>query len=195
MAKPRSAHVNPKVNLHWYEDLKEISPVGIFLTDADGNCFHVNRTWSEISGMSAEEALGRGWVGAIHPDDLERVAKLWYESARNNRSFHAEYRFRTPAGKITWVIGQATAKRAENGAIEGYIGTLTDINKTKQTLNSLEQSSARLRSILNHMPSLLFAICQHIASNIRVNPAVAMAYCGYFFASTTAGSTNTRLIA
>jgi PAS domain S-box-containing protein len=56
-----------KVNLQWYEYLTEISPVGIFFTDAEGNCFQVNSTWCEIAGFSHEQAMGKGWVGAIHP--------------------------------------------------------------------------------------------------------------------------------
>ena len=157
MAKTKSSLDRQTIHIGWYEDLMETSPVGIFFTDAEGNCLHVNRTWCEIAGMSPEQALGKGWLEAIHPDDLQRIAKLWYESAKNNRPFHAEYRFRTPQGKNTWVTGQAHAKQDEDGAIEGYIGTITDINKTKLAQNKLVQSSKRIRSILNHMPVLLFA--------------------------------------
>jgi PAS domain S-box-containing protein len=148
---------NPKVNLQWYEYLTEISPVGIFFTDAEGNCLQVNSAWCEIAGLSHEQAMGRGWVGAIHPNDLERITTLWYESAQNNQPFHAEYRFCTPQGKSTWVIGRARAKMAEDGTLEGYIGTITDIDKTKQTHLELEESSKRIRAIIAHMPVILFA--------------------------------------
>jgi PAS domain S-box-containing protein len=148
---------NPKVNLQWYEYLTEISPVGVFFTDAEGNCFQVNSAWCEIAGLSHEQAMGRGWVGAIHPNDLERITTLWYESAQNNQPFHAEYRFCTPQGKSTWVIGRARAKMAEDGTLEGYIGTITDIDKTKQTHLELEESSKRIRAIIAHMPVILFA--------------------------------------
>ena len=148
---------NPKVNLQWYEYLTEISPVGIFFTDAEGNCLQVNSAWCEIAGLSHEQAMGRGWVEAIHPNDLERIANLWYESAKNKQPFHAEYRFCTPQGKSTWVIGRSTAKIAEDGTLEGYIGTITDIDKTKQTHLELEESSKRIRAIIAHMPVILFA--------------------------------------
>jgi len=161
MAKTKSARKHQKIHIGWYEDLLKVSPVGIFFTDAEGNCLHVNRTWCEIAGMTTEQALGRGWLGAIHPDDLQRITNLWYESARDNRPFHAEYRFRTPGGKNTWVTGQAQAKMDEDGAVEGYIGTITDINKTKLAQSKLQQSSKRIRSILNHMPVLLFAFDQN----------------------------------
>ncbi len=160
MAKAKPAGKHQTIHIGWYEDLMEVSPVGIFFTDAEGNCLHVNRTWCEISGMSNEEARGKGWLKAIHPKDLQRIENLWYESARDNRPFHAEYRFRTSGGKCTWVTGQAQAKLDDEGAVEGYIGTITGINKIKLAQAKLQQSSKRIQSILNHMPVLLFAFDQ-----------------------------------
>ena len=68
MAKTRSTRKRQKIDIGWYEDLLQISPVGIFFTDAEGNCLHVNQTWCLIAGLSTEQALGRGWLEAIHPD-------------------------------------------------------------------------------------------------------------------------------
>lgn len=182
MAKTPPRKKPPRINLQWYETLTENSPVGIFFTDAEGNCLQVNRTWCEIAGMTPEQAKGRGWVGAIHADDLERVTTLWYESARNNHPFQAEYRFCTPKGKSTWVIGRANAKLAEDGTLEGYIGTITDIDEIKQTAVDMEQSSGRIRTILAHMPVILFAfdsqglLCawNHEAERVTGYPASEM---------------------
>lgn len=157
MANPAAGQEQPNIGLRWYENLTENSPVGIFFTDADGNCLQVNRTWCEIAGMSADQATGRGWIAAIHPDDLENVARLWYESARNHLPFHAKYRFRTPQGKTTWVVGRANAKLADDGTVEGYIGTITDIGDLQQALTELEQISSRIQTIIAHMPIMLFA--------------------------------------
>ena len=174
-----SAQGHTAITLSWYAELMENSPIGIFFTDADGNCLQVNKTWCEIAGMSPEQAQGRGWVDAIHDDDHERVATLWYESAKNNQPFHAEYRFCTPQGKITWVVGHATAKLNKDKSVEGYIGTISDIDKFKKTDIELEKSSARTRTILAHMPVMLFAfdrqglLCKwnHEAERISGYPA------------------------
>src|SRR5512136_1879497 len=50
-------------------------PVGIFATDTDGNFLFVNEVWSEIVGISLEQAVGQGWINALHPDDRENVLK------------------------------------------------------------------------------------------------------------------------
>ncbi|MBW2688907.1 MAG: PAS domain-containing sensor histidine kinase [Deltaproteobacteria bacterium] len=157
MVNPSRQESCQAVDSRWYETLAELSPVGIFFTDADGNCLHVNRRWCEIAGFASEQAMGRGWIQGIHNEDLERVADLWYESARNNQPFHAEYRFTTPQGKATWVIGDARAVLAKDGTVDGYIGTITDVDKSKQCMDELEQSKEQIRTIITEMPVILFA--------------------------------------
>jgi len=166
----------------WYQDLMEYSPVGIIFADAEGNCLQVNKAWCELAGITPEQARGRGWVSAIHGDDLDRVASLWYESTQDSQAFHAEYRLCTPEGKVTWVVGRATPKRGKDQKVEGYIGTITDIDIFKKAVVEQEKGSARIRTILAHMPVMLFAfdrqglLCSwnHEAERITGYPASEM---------------------
>jgi PAS domain S-box-containing protein len=115
-----------------YYSLTRISPVGIFRTDAKGNCLYVNERWSELAGMTPEAALGEGWVSALHPDDSERVFALWYAWANSaetiEQPFKGEYRFIRPDGTISWVFGQAVAEKDDCGEIIGYVGAIADIS-------------------------------------------------------------------
>ncbi|MEP0909183.1 PAS domain S-box protein [Leptolyngbya subtilissima ST-M1] len=122
-----------------FRTLTRHAPVGIFMTDPDGNCLYVNERWCEIAGMSPETAQGTGWVSALHPDDRERVADVWYQAAQNAQVFVAEYRFQTPQGKVTWIQGTATALQRETGEVAGYLGTLTDITDRKRAEAAREQ--------------------------------------------------------
>ncbi|MFB8787407.1 MAG: PAS domain S-box protein [Potamolinea sp.] len=122
-----------------YKILAEMSPVGIFNTDAQGNCLYVNQEWCSIAGFTQQEALGTGWSNAIHPDDRERVFKEWYQAALNNLPFSSEYRFQNHQGVTTWVLGKATAVRSDNQEIIGYVGTITDISDRKEIESELEQ--------------------------------------------------------
>ncbi|MEJ2521098.1 MAG: PAS domain-containing sensor histidine kinase, partial [Desulfuromonadales bacterium] len=78
-------------------------------------------------------------------------------AARNNQPFHSEYRFCTPDGQITWVVGDARAIHQEDGSIAGYIGTITDIHRAKLDRIALKQHTERIRTIIEQMPVLLFA--------------------------------------
>ena len=48
--------------------LTEAAPIGIFQTDADGRYLYTNPRWTEITGISAEEAVGRDWDAIIGSD-------------------------------------------------------------------------------------------------------------------------------
>jgi two-component system sensor histidine kinase ChiS len=67
-----------------YRALAELSPVGMFQTDADGKYVFVNERWSEISGLRPEQALGDSWAGGIHPGDRHRVANEWSAAVKAN---------------------------------------------------------------------------------------------------------------
>lgn len=142
---------------HRYATLTETVPVGIFRTDAVGNCIYVNKRWCQIAGLLPEEAMGEGWLQGLHPDDRDRVYQEWYDAAQENRPFDLEYRFQNREGKITWCYGQAVAERDFNGEILGYVGTITDITNQKyaeeelQLLNEyLEQKIADRTANLRH---------------------------------------------
>jgi PAS domain S-box-containing protein len=119
--------------------LAEVSPVGIFRTDAAGQCTYVNSRWCEIAGMSATEALGDGWTRALHPHDVSVVAPQWQSAVADGR-FRAEYRFGRAGDRWNWVLGQALPERGHDGAVTGYVGTVTDITDLKQAQAEIEEA-------------------------------------------------------
>ena len=111
--------------------LAKVSPVGIFRTDALGNCIYVNERWCELAGMREAEALGEGWIRALHPEDRERVLSEWSQAAVDNMPFQSECRFQHPSGKVTWLLALAEAELDVGGQVVGYVGTITDITERK----------------------------------------------------------------
>ncbi|HCF29891.1 MAG TPA: hypothetical protein DEV81_22425, partial [Cyanobacteria bacterium UBA11049] len=131
-----------------YATLAQISPVGIFRTNVHGDCLYTNARWCELAGLTAEEAQGKGWLKALHPDDRERVYAQWYRAAESNVPFWSEYRFQTAEGVVSWLIGQAIAERDTEGNLLGYVGTITDISERQQTEAALRENEQRLRLAL-----------------------------------------------
>lgn len=119
------------------ELLLNSAPVGIFQTDASGNCTYVNKKWCEFAGFTAEQALGQGWVNALHPEDKDRLFREWYAAAKSNTDFNSDYRFRTAEGKITWLHGVSTSVQDNKGKIIGYLGTVSDITERKNRSEKL----------------------------------------------------------
>ena len=138
------------------------APVGIFQTDAQGDCLFVNPRWQEIAGLSFTESLGQGWISALHPDDRDLIYSEWYDAAQTGREFSLEYRFRTPQGKVIWVSGKAVPRYNEVGAVTGYLGTLTDISKRKRREEILTDLASGVTAQVgeNFFPSLVQYLTQ-----------------------------------
>jgi PAS domain S-box-containing protein len=115
-----------------FRTLASFASVGIYLTKPDGTCLYTNPTWQKMAGLSAEEALGMGWVNGIHPDDREMVFSNWQKMVESQGEWGLEYRFQNHEGKSTIVFGIATAQKDASGNIVGYIGINIDITERKQ---------------------------------------------------------------
>jgi diguanylate cyclase (GGDEF)-like protein/PAS domain S-box-containing protein len=129
-----------------FRKLAEQLPVGVFINDVEGECRYVNDHWRRLSGLTAEEAEGMGWMRALHPDDREPVLQLWRRMAEQGSEIVAQYRFRTPSGREVWLNTRAVPMRDRASHITGYLGASTDIAELKKTEETLRASEARFRN-------------------------------------------------
>src|SRR5260221_9736372 len=52
-------------------------PVLAWCSRPDGSNEFLNQRWLDYTGLTIEEARGRGWQVAIHPDDLSQLLDVW----------------------------------------------------------------------------------------------------------------------
>lgn len=142
-----------------YRVLVDISPSGIWMTDKNGEVEFVSSKWTEITGISFKDAMGKGWLGSIHPDDKERVLCDWFASIADKTAFQSEYRLITVDGKIKWVYAIASSIN-ETDTISGWIGTITDI--------TLRKERERIEASLQEKEILLQEIHHRVKNNMAV---------------------------
>jgi PAS domain S-box-containing protein len=152
-----------------YQTLANVSPVGIFRTNAQGEITYVNPRWAEISGLPAEQALGNGWLHAVAPQERPSVLAGWLEVVEQQRVSMSEYRFVRPDGSITWVIDQAVPEFDSTGQFVGHVGTVTDITERKQAELQLQQSEERFRTIFEQAAVGMVQVHSKSGKFIRVN--------------------------
>lgn len=107
------------------------SPLGSFVTDAQGLCQQVNPSYQRITGYGSEAMAGLAWSKLIHPDDLDMVLARWRDAAASGQVFAAECRLWRSDGTLAWVSWKAAAMH-RYGELLGYVGTLEDIGERKQ---------------------------------------------------------------
>jgi diguanylate cyclase (GGDEF)-like protein/PAS domain S-box-containing protein len=145
------------------------TPVGVFVSGPDGECVFVNERWTELSGLSATEALGDGWSAALHPDDQERVAAEWRAAAVEARDSVVEYRFLRRDGTVAWVQGYASAVYGSEGLL-GWVGSCLDVTEFRTAMQELTNERETFRAAFDHAP-IGMALVSPSGQFLRVNAA------------------------
>ena len=145
-ARLEASYNSLKHNERRYQTLAEVSPVGIFNTNAEGQCIYVNERYSEIAGLPQEKFFGAGWAETVHPDDRDKVFQEWEYCSHAGIPYSGEYRILSAEGKVVWVYVQAVKADFIKG---GYVGTVTDVTRLK----TVEQELAQHRDSLEELVS------------------------------------------
>ncbi len=140
--------------------LSQSAPVGIFLTDAQGQCTYVNDRWAQLTQLSMDQALGEGWNQALHPADQERVLAAWQTTVREGAEYALECRFLHPDQTELWIMGQAAPLFDSDGQVSSFIGTVSDITALKRVEAELHRQ--------NHWATLLSTITTRMRQSLNL---------------------------
>ena len=105
--------------------------------------------------MPPEAALRARLGGGLHPDDRDRVTDAWKTAVGSDQEFHLEFRLKQPDGTTIWVAGAAAALRDRDGAITGYVGTVSDITEAVEARLQLLSERRYADAILDTAGSLV----------------------------------------
>ncbi|WP_205479241.1 PAS domain-containing sensor histidine kinase [Sphingomonas arenae] len=139
-----------------FRNMADHAPVMLWVTDADGRCTYLNRSWYEFTGQTKEQAEGFGWLDATHPDDRAEAERVFLEANRRGEPFRIEYRLRRHDGKYRWSIDAAAPRFAPTGEFLGYIGSVIDIDERREMEDALRDSEERFRNMADNTPVMLW---------------------------------------
>ncbi len=128
-----------------FRALADSLPLGVFRSSVDGKLQYVNQQWSDITRVPAEDAVGRGTLELVHPDDLDRIAMARERQAMSRGSFAQQFRIVVPDGATRWVsVHAASAIDPVTDELTGFIGSMEDITP----LVAAQEEMARLAGIV-----------------------------------------------
>ncbi len=105
-------------------------------------------SWWRFTGTSVEESAGYptwGWLGALHPDDRERVRAAWEASVAASGAYASDHRLRRGDGTYAWVESRAVPIPSSGPARE-WVGTMTDVSDRVR----IEEARDQFIGILGH---------------------------------------------
>ena len=126
-----------------FRTISDASPLGIFVSDREGECTYTNAAYHAISGLTFDEALGTRWSLAIHQEDRHRVLSEWRDAVRGAAPFQAEARFLRNDGSVVWTRLNAVAI-SDGSMSNGRIQIVEDITERKATELELRNSEMAL---------------------------------------------------
>ncbi|MBY0611430.1 MAG: PAS domain-containing protein [Beijerinckiaceae bacterium] len=144
---------------HRLRILMEGIPQLVWRSRDDGEWTWASPQWQSFTGQSVAEAMGLGWLEAVHPDDRPTAREAWTRAAEVS-VLDVEYRVRRASdGAYLWHHTRSTPVRDEAGNIIEWLGTKTDVQQMKE----LQENQALLVAELQHRTRNLIAVVRAIA--------------------------------
>ncbi|HEX5365019.1 MAG TPA: EAL domain-containing protein [Gallionella sp.] len=121
------------------------SQEGILITDAHSKILRVNNSFTEITGYSADEVLGKNpRILNAGLQDAEFYRSMW-DSLLKEGSWAGEVWNRRKSGEIYPEYLAITAVKNEEGVVTNYVASLADISQRKE-------SEEKIRSLAFYDP-------------------------------------------
>jgi PAS domain S-box-containing protein len=114
-----------------FRQLADLMPEKVANTNSKGDFIYFNQGWLEYTGLTTKELIKKGWDNLIHPSEKEEYLKSWQNSLNTGRDFEMEFRYLNKKNKYRWHLSRAEAVKDENGNIQMWICTATEIQKIK----------------------------------------------------------------
>jgi diguanylate cyclase (GGDEF)-like protein/PAS domain S-box-containing protein len=153
-----------------FSTLTERSPVPTLLSEQGMRLAHVNDAFCALVGRQAEELLGTGWLGAVHPDDLDAVVEQAAivlggdpddgEAETQARLVRADGTERTTVLRFSHLFTP--------GVGAGFVGTIEDI--TDRLASEARLAHQAVHDPLTGLPNRTL-LAEHVAARFRPGDA------------------------
>lgn len=141
-----------------FRSMADNAPMMVWVTDAEGACSYLNSAWYEFTGQTADEALGYGWLKAVHPDAAAESERIFREATAGRHAFRMEYRLRRADGAYRWAIDSARPRLGPEGEFLGFIGSVIDITDHKEAEQRLRAAHDTFQQLVDRSPFGIYAV-------------------------------------
>lgn len=116
------------------------SPTSVVITDRDGSIQYVNPKFTDVTGYTEAEAIGRNpriLKSGLTPP--ERYAELW-NTITSGGVWRGELRNKKKNGELFWELASIAPVKDEDGQIINFVAVKEDITERKEIEEQLRQS-------------------------------------------------------
>jgi PAS domain S-box-containing protein len=128
--------------------LDEIGAVVVRL-GPDGSVTFVNQAWTELTGISVADTLGKSAMHHVHPDDRAVAAQHLTATIEGNNELRA-VRFFSRDGGVRWMEVHGRVLHDASGGLAGFAGTVHDVTERRAAELHAEEARDRAELARDH---------------------------------------------
>ncbi|MEH1848644.1 MAG: PAS domain S-box protein [Nostoc sp.] len=147
LIEQRQAQVALRESQARLQSVANLVPDLLWNSEPDGSTNWYNQRWMEYTGQTFDEAIGWGWIDAIHPDDREASTRRYREAVEQSVRLQQEHRIRRHDGEYRWFVVNAFPLKDESGKVVKIYGAATDIHEQRVALEALRESEEKYRTL------------------------------------------------
>ena len=133
----------------------EQAPASVVITDTEGRIEYVNPAFTEITGFTPEEVLGKNpRLLKSGQHDRPFYQNLW-NTIVAGKSWHGEIVNRRKDGSLYMEDGSITPVRSGDGQIVRFVSIRQDVTARHQMEQDLRESEERYRLVVEHIHDAL----------------------------------------
>jgi len=118
----------------------EQSPASIVITDTQGNIEYVNPKFTQVTGYTMDEALGkRPSILKSGETSQEEYRRLWQAITAGN-DWRGEFHNKKKNGELFWEIASISPVKDQNGVITNFLAVKEDITDRKRSEEALRHA-------------------------------------------------------
>jgi len=159
-AKDVTRSLEAEKSLRMLSEVIEQNPSMVFVTDLDGNFEYVNAMFTEITGYSRDDAMGRSSRLLQSGDTPTRVYKDLWDTILAGGKWHGELKDKRKDGAHFWANVAISPIRQKDGLIHHFVAVHEDITERRAAAAHLTDAKNQAE-IANRVKSEILANTSH----------------------------------
>lgn len=149
---------------------QRVAHIGSWDWDLRTDEVHRSAELYEIYGASPDPEHRRAlsYLGALHPEDRERVRRAVWEAARSGSPFNVEYRLLRADGSERIIVSAGEPVLQEGRPVR-MVGTVLDITGRKRLEQAREDALRWLRTVLDQCPVAIALVHADSGTRLELN--------------------------